>query len=372
MTAVSENTINSNQRLFSLDAYRGFLMFWVIGGNFLMHSLYTADQNEIFLWLGWQLRHEVWDGINFFDTLFPSFMFVSGIALVFSISKSIERGMEKSVIVMKVSKRFLFLIILGIIYNNRLSFDFANIRYVSVLSKIGFGYFVTCILLLYGNLTWRIAIAVSILLAYWAAMTLIPVPGFDAGVLTPEANLAAYLDRLLLPGSMYREFYEPEGIMSTISASVCTIAGSLTGSFLLSKKNTSGKKLTILLVTGAALILLGRLWNPFYPVNKEIWSSSFNLIVIGMALITFVFFYYFIDIKGYSKYAFPLVVIGVNSITIYMIYRMVDFSYTAEFVLYGFIKLAGAWGEFVKMLGVLTLEWLLLYYFYKKKIFLKV
>jgi len=91
-----------------------------------------------------------------------------------------------------------------------------------------------------------------------------------------------------------------------------------------------------------------------------------------MALITFVFFYYLIDYKGYSKYAFPLVVIGVNSITIYMIYRMVDFSYTAEFVFYGFIKLAGTWGEFVKMLGVITLEWLLLYYFYKKKIFLKV
>ena len=250
--------------------HTGALMFWVIGGNFLIHALYVGNQNEVFSWIGWQLQHEVWDGINFFDTLFPSFMFVSGIALVFSVSKSMSKGMRKSAVVRKASIRFLILIILGIIYNNRLSFDFSNIRYVSVLSKIGFGYFITCILLLYGNLTWRISLAVFILLAYWAAMTLIPVPGFGAGMLTPEGNLAAYLDRLLLPGSMYREFYEPEDIMSTISASVCTIAGSLTGTFLLNQKFSTSKKLIITLITGGVLILLSRLWNPYYPINKEI------------------------------------------------------------------------------------------------------
>nr|NQU93689.1 DUF5009 domain-containing protein [Bacteroidota bacterium] len=305
-------------------------------------------------------------------TLFPSFMFVSGIALVFSISNAIRKGMTKSGIMLKVSKRFLILIILGIIYNNRLSFDFANIRYVSVLSKIGFGYFVAAILLLYGTKSLRILIIAVILLGYWAAMTLIPVPGFGAGVLTPEGNLAGYIDRLLIPGSMYREFYDPEGIMVTISASVCTIAGSLTGMFLVNKKVTTGKKLLYLLATGILLILLGRLWNIIYPVNKEMWSGSFNLVVIGMTMIFFVFFYFLIDIKNFRKPALPLVVIGINAITIYMANRMINFSYTSEFVFNGFMHIAGAYASTVHALGILILEWLLLYYLYRRKIFLKV
>jgi len=362
----------AQNRLVSLDAFRGLLLFWYMGGNFLMHSLYTADQNEFFLFLGWQLRHQPWNGINYADTVFPSFMFISGIALVFSIQKATAKNLKKADIMKKVFFRFLLLVLLGVIYNNGLSFDFANMRYPSVLSKIGFGYFFTAILLLYGNLTLRISSILFILFGSWAALQLIPVPGFGSGVLTPEGNLAGYIDRLLLPGSMYKQFYDPEGILVTISASVCTIAGSLVGTYLVGKKVIKGKALLMILVIGVVLILLGMVWNNFFPVNKEMWTGSFNLVVVGISVLFFVGFYYFVDVKGHKKLVFPLVVIGVNSITIYMIYRLVDFSYTAEFVFRGFINLAGVYGDFVKMLGVLTLEWLLLYYFYTRRIFLKV
>lgn len=362
----------AQNRLVSLDAFRGLLLFWYMGGNFLMHSLYTADQNDFFLFLGWQLRHQPWNGINYMDTIFPSFMFISGIALVFSIQKATAKKIKKSDILKKVFIRFLLLVFLGIIYNNGLSFDFAGIRYPSVLSKIGFGYFITAVLLLYGNLTLRISSILFILLGYWAALQLIPVPGFGAGVLTPEGNLAGYIDRMLLPGSMYRKFYDPEGILVTISASVCTIAGSLVGTYFVRKKAIKGNALLMILTMGAVLILLGMAWNIIFPVNKEMWTSSFNFVAIGISVLFFVGFYYLVDVKGLKKLVFPLVVIGVNSITIYMIYRLVDFSYTAEFVFRGFINLAGVYGDFVKMLGVLTLEWLLLYYFYTRRIFLKV
>jgi predicted acyltransferase len=310
--------------------------------------------------------------MNFYDTLFPMFMFISGVALVFSFDKHLDSGTSKPQVLKKAGTRALALLLLGIVYNNKFSFDFANMRYYSVLGTIGFGYFISSVFYLYGGLKSRIIALLTILLGTWAMMAWIPVPGFGAGVFTPEGHFAGYLDRILNIGVMYREFYDPEGLMNMVSASTLTLAGTLVGTFLKhSKLNPSGKGM-VLLGFGISMLLLSSLWNLIYPINKAMWTSSFSLAAISLSLIFLAGFYLVIDAWKIRFWTFPFVVIGLNSITAYMAERMIDFEYTSEFLLTGVMKLSGDFSGLVLATGVILLQWLLLFFLYKWKIFLKV
>lgn len=360
------------ERLKSLDVLRGFTMFWIVGGGALIHSLSKATDLQALGWLSHQLNHVQWNGFHFLDLIFPLFMFVSGVAIPFSIGRKLKQGASKKKLLAKVAKRTLILVLFGVIYNNKISFDFANMRYASVLGQIGVAYFIAAFIYLYSNLKGQIIWIVAILLGFWAAMTLIPVPGFGAGILIPEGNFSGYVDRILLPGVTYREHYDPQGILLMISAATIILMGAFTGELLVNEKHTKIRKTLIMAISGALLVGVSVIWNIWYPINKEIWSSSFNVLTIGLSLILMSLFYFIVDVKGYSKWAFPFVLIGLNPITIYMAYSMVNFKYTSEYLLTGVMSIAGDFSNVILTVGVLGLEFLLLYFLYKRKIFLRV
>lgn len=360
------------ERLKSLDALRGFTMFWIIGGGALIHALAKATDSEVLNWFSLQLRHVSWNGFHFLDLIFPLFMFVSGVAMPFSIGKKIKKGISKKKLLGMVAKRSLILVMFGIIYNNKLSFDFANLRYASVLGQIGVAYFIASIIYIFSNLKEQLIWMIVILLGFWAAMEFIPVPGFGAGVLTPEGNFSGYIDRLLLPGTTYREHYDPQGILLMISAATIILMGALTGTLLINNKQSKEKKTLIMATLGAIFVGVSLIWNIWYPINKEIWSSSFNVLTVGLSLIFMAIFYFIIDVKGIAKWSFPFVVIGLNPITIYMGNRLIDFYYTSEFLLSGAMSISGSFSNVLLTLGVLGLEWFLLYFLYKQNYFFRI
>jgi predicted acyltransferase len=360
------------ERLQSLDALRGFTMFWIIGGGALIHSLAQATDWQIFNWFSNQLNHVEWNGFHFLDLIFPLFMFVSGVAIPFSLGRKLKQGVTRKKLLAKVAKRAIILVLFGIIYNNKVSFDFANLRYASVLGQIGVAYFIAALIYLYSNPRGQLIWVVAILGGIWALMALVPVPGFGAGVLTPEGNLSGYIDRLLLPGATYREYYDPQGVLLMISAASITLMGAITGELLLNEKYSAKRKTSIMAISGVILVGLSIVWNIWYPINKEIWSSSFDVLTIGLSLLAVSLFYFVIDVKGYSKWSFPLVWIGMNPITIYMAYRMINFKYSSEFILSGVMSVTGGFSEVILILGVLGLEFILLYFLYKRRIFLRV
>ncbi|WP_242132532.1 acyltransferase family protein [Aestuariivivens marinum] len=359
-------------RLVSLDALRGFTMFWIIGGDALVHALSGATSLPMFKWMSQQLLHVEWNGFHFLDLIFPMFMFISGVAIPYSIGRNLEQGISRKVLWKKALKRAVILILLGVLYNNKLSFDFSNLRYASVLGQIGVAYLIAVLIYLYANTKGQWLWSIGILLGFWGLMVLVPVPGIGAGVLTPEGNFSGYIDRLLLPGTMFREHYDPQGLLLMVSAAVITLAGAMMGKILKKTKEASVKNVKIMLVSGALLVLFALLWHSVYPINKEIWSSSFNVLTIGLSLVFLAFFYFIIDVKKRSRWAFPFVLIGLNPIFIYLAYRMIDFRFTSEFLLHGLMQVSGSYGSVVLIIGVLLLQMGLLYFLYRQKIFFKV
>ncbi len=360
------------ERLQSLDVLRGFTMFWIIGGDVLIHSLAKVTEWQALSWFSDQLTHVEWNGFHFVDLIFPLFMFVSGVAIPFSIVKGLKQGVSKKKLLAKVAKRSMILVFLGIIYNNKISFDFTNMRYASVLGQIGVAYFIATYIYLYSNLRGQLIWTVSILLGFWALMTLVSVPGFGAGVLTPEGNFSGYVDRLFLPGNIWNNYYDPQGILLMVSAASITLMGAVTGTFLKNEKYTKTRKTSMMAILGTLLVGISLVWNIWYPINKEIWSSSFDVLTIGLSLIFMSVFYFIIDVKAYSKWAFPFVLIGLNPIFIYMVSHIVNFSYIVEFLLTGVINMSEDFSKLIVIIGVLGLEFLLLYFLYKRKIFLRV
>ena len=228
------------------------------------------------------------------------------------------------------------------------------------------------------NCRWKAQLVwfAGILLGYWAVMKLVPVPGFGAGVLTPEGNLEACVDRLLLPGKLHRKVYDPEGLLSTIPAVCTSLSGILTGQFLRwqSARWTAVRKAGAMAIAGLLLIAAAWLWNLFFPINKNMWTSSFVLCTSGWSLIFMSVFYGVIDVAGIRKWSVPFVWIGSNSILIYMAaHGLVNFEFTGRFLFGGLIRYAGPlWQAVWIAAAIVVVQLALLYVLYRKKIFLKV
>jgi len=364
-------------RLLSLDALRGFDMLWISGGGYLIVTLAALTGWPFMQLAAIQMDHVEWEGFRFFDLIFPLFLFIAGVSMPFSIVKRKQRGESMQNIYLHLLKRLVFLILLGLLYNGILQLDYEKPRYASVLARIGLAWFFAAIIVLNTTIRGQVVWFVGILLAYWAMMKLIPVPGFGAGVLTPEGNLAAFIDQKLLPGSMCCYTYgDNEGLLSTIPA-ICTgLLGALTGHLLI---NANGKlngfrKAMIILAAGIVSLLLGKLWNLSFPIIKNLWTSSFVLYAGGWSLILLALFYLVIDVWGFRKWAFPFVVIGLNSITIYILHSgIIDFAQMSK---YFFGGIAGKFSELAQPVilsaGMVLCIWTFLYILYRYKIFLKV
>ncbi|KQX00919.1 acyltransferase family protein [Flavobacterium sp. Root420] len=376
----------TNGRLVSLDVLRGFVMFWIMSGEHIIHALAKAAPIPVFIWMSSQLHHAEWNGITFYDMIFPVFLFVAGISMPFSFEKKMSLAgvktpselpsKEKQKIYLSMLRRTCILVFLGFIVNGLLRFDgFDQTRFASVLGRIGLAWFFAGLIYLNFNLKQQLIWFAAILAGYYLAMKLIPVPNFGAGVLTKAGSLEAYIDRTFLPGRLHSKVYDPEGLFSTIPAIATALLGVFLGTFLRAKKHfSSGKKLAVLVLSALVLIGIGILWDYDFPINKHLWTSSFVCFVGGFSILFFTFFYLIIDLLGFQNWAFPLLLIGSNSILIYMAAEgLVDFKHTAEYVFGGIIKfLPLIWQPVFTTLSVTIVQLMLLYFLYKKKWFLKV
>lgn len=374
-----------SQRLVSLDALRGFDMFWIIGGEHVIHALAELTGWPVMGWLSAQMHHTVWNGCTFYDMIFPLFLFISGVSMPFSFGKKlrvadVENTFElpwqvKKEIYVDMIRRTLILIVLGMVVNGLFRFNgFENTRFASVLGRIGLAWFFAGLIYMNYGLKKQLCWFFVILIGYWLAMRFIPVPGFGAGNLTMEGSLESYIDRVFLPGRLHSKVHDPEGLLSTIPAVATGLLGIFTGTFIREKRYAPLKSVYFLLLAALLLILLGLAWDTVFPINKRLWTSSFVLFVGGYSIAFFAFFYLIIDVLGWKSWTFPFLLIGMNSIVIYMgVEGLINFPYTADFIFGGLVNLADHdWHPLLKAAAVILVEFGFLYFLYRNKLFLKV
>lgn len=362
------------QRLYSLDALRGFDMFWIMGGEEIIHSLAKITGSPFFEGWAAQLNHPAWHGFAFYDLIFPLFLFLAGVATPYSIQRELEKGKTTNDILIKVIKRGLILVILGIVANNGLELKpVSEIRFGSVLGRIGLGYMFANIICLYTSERAQIVWFWAILVGYWCLFLFGAAPGFPNGDFTMEGNIVSYIDRSIMPGKLYLGIHDPEGLTSTIPAISTALLGIYAGRLLKNTALTPSRKVLQLAIMGVVSLALGQIWNLVFPINKNLWTSSFVLHVGGFSLLLLSLFYFIIDVKGIRKWAFFFTVIGMNSILIYMSGHFINWHYTTESIFKWLVQLAGdPWGLFVFALCYTGVKWTFLYIMYRQKIFLKV
>ncbi|MBO4671852.1 MAG: DUF5009 domain-containing protein [Bacteroidales bacterium] len=374
----NKTTAEPGRRLASLDALRGFDMLFIIGFASLVVwicKLFPDGENS---WLALQMGHVAWDGLRHHDTIFPLFLFIAGVSFPFSYAKMLEKGKKRWKIYWKIVRRGLVLVFFGLLCNGLLKFHWSDLRLWSVLARIGLAWMFAALLFINFKPSVRAVIAVVLLVGYWLLLRFVPAPDAPAGAgpFSFEGNLVGYVDRCLFPGHLYRGdggVFDPEGLLSTVPAIVTAMLGMFTGEWVRRKDVSENKKVLGMVAAAAMLLAVGLVWSRWFPLNKKLWSSTFVLVVGAYSLAMLALFYWIIDVKGWKKWSFPLAVIGMNSITIYMAPRIIDFRHATDFFLAGLCSYMGpVWAKIVWYIGFLALEWLFLYFLYKKKIFLRV
>lgn len=317
---VQNTSTNSkpSHRLKSLDALRGFDMFWIAGGEHVIHAMRKVSDAGIVVFLDTQFMHRGWEGMTFYDLIFPLFLFIVGVSLVFSLGKIlVEKG--KRAAFARILRRSVLLYIIGVIYSSGSLASIEEIRLMGVLQRIAIGYFSAAILFSIFKLRGLVITCVVLLIGYWALMTFVPVPGSGAGNFQEGANLANYIDQRYLPLKKYDGDHDPEGLLSTLPAISTILLGVLAGQFIRNDRLSDQKKVRWLLLAGIAGVLLGFLWGIQFPVIKKIWTSSYVLVSGGYSCILLAGFYQLIEIWGIRKWASPFIWIGTNAIALYLL-----------------------------------------------------
>ena len=365
-------TGNQLKRISSIDALRGFDMFWISSGDAFFVALLTFLNTPFFQHLAIQLDHPSWTGFRFYDEIFPLFLFIMGVVMPLSITRRLERGDSRKRLYRHIIQRTLLLFLLGLIYNGLFDFDFAVQRYSGVLQRFAVTYFFAAIIVMNFKTRGQLIWAASILVLYWLILLLIPAPGFHSYDLTSEGNLCGYIDRKLLPGSFCCYKYgDNEGILTMFPATTNVLFGVLAGRWILSNEGDT-KKIANLILAGIFFIAGGLLWSLVFPINKYLWTGSYVLLTSGIAFLMLSGFFWLIDVKGYRKWAFPFIVIGLNPITIYVIQGIFDFGIIVNIFVHGFIDSFGSFKPVFYQFSIIIVKWLFLYFLYRKRIFLRV
>lgn len=376
MTAVNQadDFQKTPTRLYSLDALRGFDMFWIMGAEEIFRTLADTTKWSPFVAISNQLTHPAWNGFHLYDLIFPLFLFMAGVSTPFSVGRELEKGQTRNQLLLRVIKRGLILVLLGIIYNNGLNIrPIHEMRFASVLGRIGIAYMFANIIYLYSTEKFQIFWFWFLIIGYWLLLKFTSAPGFHAGDLTMEGNFASYMDRTILPGKLYLGIHDPEGLFSTIPAISTGLLGILTGITLKKTSTTPQGKALRLAIVGIIFLILAQIWNLDFPINKNLWTSSFVLQVGGLSLLLMALFYYVIDVLGYKKWAFFFKVIGMNSILIYISGRFINWEYATKGLFNWLLQLAGdPYNLVVGAICFVMVKWLFLYFLYQKKTFLRV
>jgi len=349
-------------------------MFWIAGGEEIFHTLAKITGKPFWVTISDQFEHPAWNGFHFYDLIFPLFLFIAGVATPYSVGKALEKGTPRRDLVLRVVRRGLLLVLLGLYYNNGAKIHpWADIRWGSVLGRIGLAYMFANIIYLYTKRRGQVIWFAGLLLGYWLLLAITAAPGFHPGDLTMEGNFASYIDRSIMPGRLYLKIHDPEGLTSTIPAIGTGLLGILAGQLLKNSPLSGAAKAGRLALAGIVSIGLSLLWNIVFPINKNLWTTSFVLCVGGISLLLLALFYYVIDVRGHRKWAFFFTVIGMNSIFIYLSGHFINWKYMTD----GFFAWVGQWigdpwNAFAMVWCLLAVKWLVLYIMYRKKVFLRV
>ena len=378
-----KNTHSSSKRLESLDALRGFDLFFLVALGPLMHSLARTANVE---WLNesmWVFSHVSWEGFSPWDLIMPLFLFMSGISMPFSLSryKSIS---DKRPLLRRLAKRILLLWIFGMMcQGNLLALDPNTIYlYSNTLQAIATGYLITALLFLFTSRRTQIITAVVLLLVYWTAMQFITVDGYGGGNYTPQGNLAEWIDNTVLgrfrdtaqviDGKVVvADWYHYTWILSSLNFGVTVLTGLFAG-YIAKDKIEEKKKLKLYFGTGITMVIAGWLWNFQMPVIKTIWTSSMVLVSSGYCFLHMGLFYYWIDYKGHRSGITWLKVYGMNSIVAYMLANVVNFRCIGESLFYGLEQYMGSYYSFLMTLWNIGAVYVIIWFMYKRGIFLKV
>jgi len=401
----ASTTSTPGDRLMSLDALRGFDMFWIIGADALVRGLRGMTDTPFANGLATQLRHAVWKGFRFYDLIYPLFVFIVGVSAVFSLSKIIARE-GRIAAVRRIVRRSILLFLLGIFLSGGLAHPWPNVRLMGVLNQIALGYFFTGLLFCFLRTRGLVAACVLCLGGYWAMMTFVPFPDVrptpDTLVITKEAgftntaqlnlsstnlirgvfdrgvNLACYVDQKYLPGSKYDGTWDWAGLLSSLGVVGSCLLGVFAGMLLRNPAVSGQRKVLLLIAVGIISVALGWLWGLQFPVIKKIWTSSYALVAGGYSAILLGIFYLLVDVWRWRKWCQPFVWIGMNAITIYVGGGILGFRNLAMRVAGGDIRdffntqVATGLGDMVIALLGLLLAIGLCHFLYRRKVFLRV
>ena len=267
----------------------------------------------------WPLEHAEWNGWTPTDLVFPFFLFIVGVSITLAFARRVEEGTVKRDLYLKVVKRTAIIFGLGLFLNGFPYFQLGTIRIAGVLQRIAICYLIASLIFLTTKVRTQLLIAVALLIVYCLVMTKLAAPGYAAGDLTKEGSIASFVDRVILGPHIWKQgkVYDPEGLLSTFPAVATTLSGILTGHWLRSE-HTRIEKVVGMFVAGAVCVVLGWAWNPFFPINKALWTSSYVLFTAGLALQFLALCYWVIDIKGYRRWAWPFEVFGVNALALFV------------------------------------------------------
>lgn len=368
---VAPPAIKPPARLMSLDALRGFDMVWIAGADDMVLALEKVATVGPIAFLATQLKHAPWEGFRFYDLIFPLFVFIVGVSLVFSLTKTIEQA-GRGAALKRIFIRALLLFALGVIYSGGIAKGVSEIRLLGVLQRIALCYFFAAILFCAFRLRGLIVACVALLAGYWAMMSFIPVPGVGAGNFAEGSNLANWVDKEYLPFRKYDGDHDPEGLLSTLPAIATCLLGVFAG-LLLRRENASPReKVKWLMIGGAGGLALGYLWSLQFPIIKKIWTSSYVLVAGGWSCLLLALFYQVVEVWRRTKWAQPFIWIGMNAITVYLVCAWFPFRDIANRMAGGPVKGSlDGWGEVLITALVLTLVVLLARFLYRRKIFLR-
>lgn len=348
-------------------------MFWIVGARLVADGFdKLAGHRGVARLVASQLEHSPWRGFTAYDLIFPLFVFVVGASLVLSLPRIIARAGKRAAYA-RIARRFVVLFALGLVYNGGLSQPWPEVRLMGVLQRIALCYLVTAVLLC--HLRWRglLLTFVAIEVGYWALMSLVAPPGQSVASLAPGRNLANYLDARFLPGAKYAGSWDPEGLLSTIPAIGTCLLGVGAALVVTSKGIPAMRKVVWLVGGGAAMTVLGYVWGAWFPVIKNLWTSSFVLVAGGFSAVLLGGFYYALDVKRVRRWAQPFVWIGANALPIFFLPNLLSLPSLARRIVGGSVEQAlGAYGELVVAVVALGLVIALARYLYQRRIFLRV
>jgi predicted acyltransferase len=357
-------------RLMSLDALRGFDMFWIIGAEKLIRAWGEASEPAAVDFLATQLKHVVWEGFRFYDLIFPLFLFILGVTTVISLDGALARGGRTGVL-LRVVRRSALLFLLGVFRDGGLSQAWPDVALAGVLQRIAACYLLTAVVYcLLPSERGLIAVAIMLLAGYWAALTFVPFPDIDLrnvdavkaigesigsqaphdiaaavptqvrGVYDEGRNLTNYLDFRYLPGRKSQTYYINEGLLSTLPSLALPLLGAVAGRWLKNDRLAGSRKLAHLVAMGLVCVGLGLAWSYQFPLVKRIWTSSFVLVATGASSLLLALFYLIVDVWQRRTWCRPFVWIGCNAITLYVLVAIVDFQAVARRLVGGSV---GAW-----------------------------